>query len=133
MKERYLHAVRALLDCPSGERERLLSRLDQAVAAYLEDVPETGERGLYANFGTPEECAASLLAECAPEAVAAEKRKKKKRQRVLTAVLAALLAVMVGITAYLWSNGGLVIIQLGREPEELKDLPWNTVTYNYED
>ena len=42
MKERYLHDVRALLGCTSGERKRLISRLDRAVAAYLEDVPEAG-------------------------------------------------------------------------------------------
>ena len=131
MKERYLHAVRALLDCPSGERERLLSRLDQGVAAYLEDVPEAGEEELYANFGTPAECAASLSAECAPEAVAAAKRARRTRQHALTAVLAVLLAVMTVIAAYLWSNGGLVIIQLGKG--FLKDTPQNEVTYFYDD
>ena len=113
MKEQYLDSVRALLDCPQGERERLLSRLGQAVSAYLEDAPEAGEPELAANFGTPEECAARLLEECDPGAVAAERRKKKKRHRLTVAVLAVLLAVMVGITAYLWSNGGFVVIRLG--------------------
>ena len=72
MKEQYLDSVRALLDCPQGERERLLSRLGQAVSAYLEDAPEAGEPELAANFGTPEECAARLLEECDPGAVAAK-------------------------------------------------------------
>lgn len=134
MKEQYLDSVRALLDCPQGERERLLSRLGQAVSAYLEDAPEAGEPELAANFGTPEECAARLLEECDPGAVAAERRKKKKRHRITVAVLAVLLAVMVGITAYLWSNGGLVIIRLGKAvPDPIRNLPDNQVTYNYDD
>ncbi len=134
MKEQYLDSVRALLDCPQGERERLLSRLGQAVSAYLEDAPEAGEPELAANFGTPEECAARLLEECDPGAVAAERRKKKKRHRITVAVLAVLLAVMVGITAYLWSNGGLVIIRLGKAvPDSIRNLPDNQVTYNYDD
>ena len=132
MKERYLHDVRALLGCTSGERKRLISRLDRAVAAYLEDVPEAGETELYANFGTPADCAARLSAECAPDAVAAAKRGREKRQRVLAAVLAALLAIMVGITAYLWSNGGVATIQLG-QPDDMKDAPWGKVTYFYEE
>ena len=131
MKEQYLDSVRALLDCPQGEQERLLSRLGQAVSAYLEDAPEAGEPELAANFGTPEECAARLLEECDPGAVAAERRKKKKRHRITVAVL---LAVMVGITAYLWSNGGLVIIRLGKAvPDSIRNLPDNQVTYNYDD
>ena len=134
MKEQYLDSVRVLLDCPQGERERLLSRLGQAVSAYLEDAPEAGEPELAANFGTPEECAARLLEECDPGAVAAERRKKKKRHRITVAVLAVLLAVMVGITAYLWSNGGLVIIRLGKAvPDSIRNLPDNQVTYNYDD
>ena len=134
MKEQYLDSVRALLDCPQGEQERLLSRLGQAVSAYLEDAPEAGEPELAANFGTPEECAARLLEECDPGAVAAERRKKKKRHRITVAVLAVLLAVMVGITAYLWSNGGLVIIRLGKAvPDSIRNLPDNQVTYNYDD
>lgn len=129
MKEQYLDSVRALLDCPQGERERLLSRLGQAVSAYLEDAPEAGEPELAANFGTPEECAARLLEECDPGAVAAERRKKKKRHRITVAVL----AVMVGITAYLWSNGGFVVIRLGDAiPESERNLPPNTVIYDYD-
>ena len=134
MKEQYLDSVRALLDCPQGERERLLSRLGQAVSAYLEDAPEAGEPELAANFGTPVVCAARLLEDCDPGAVAAERRKKKKRHRITVAVLAVLLAVMVGITAYLWSNGGLVIIRLGKAvPDSIRNLPDNQVTYNYDD
>lgn len=134
MKEQYLDSVRVLLDCPQGERERLLSRLGQAVSAYLEDAPEAGEQELLANFGTPEECAARLLEECPPEAVAAERRKKKKRHRITVAVLAALLAVTVGVASYLWANGGLVIIQLrNHDPKSWENLPPNHVTYDYDD
>lgn len=133
MKEQYLDSVRVLLDCPQGERERLLARLGQAVAAYLEDVPEAGERELVVSFGTPAACAAQLMEECDPGAVAAERRKKKKRHRITVAVLAALLAVTLGVAAYLWANGGLVIIRMGKAvPESIRNLPDNQVTYNYD-
>lgn len=133
-EQQYLDSVQALLDCPQGERERLLTRLGQAVAAYLEDVPEAGERELVANFGTPAACAAQLMEECDPGAVAAERRKKKKRHRITVAVLAALLAVTVGVAAYLWANGGLVIIRLGKAvPESERNQPPNTVIYDYDD
>ena len=134
MKEQYLDSVRVLLDCPQGERERLLSRLGQAVAAYLEDVPEAGERELLANFGTPEECAARLLEECDPGAVAAERQKKKKRHRITVAALAALLAVTLGVAAYLLSNGGLVIIRLQDPDQSFWDsLPSDGIIYDYDD
>lgn len=131
MKERYLHCVRAVMDCPSEERERLLVRLGHAVAAYLEDVPDADEAGLIAAFGTPEECAAHLMEECAPGAVAAARQKKNKRRHVIVVLLAALLAIAVGVAAYLWSNGGLVIITI-RQPAS-DDKPWNTVIYDYDE
>lgn len=133
-EQQYLDSVQALLDCPQGERERLLSRLGQAVAAYLEDVPEAGERELVANFGTPAACAAQLMEECDPGAVAAERRKKKKRHRITVAALAALLAVTVGVAAYLWANGGLVIIRLrDHDPSFWESLPSDHVIYDYDD
>lgn len=133
-EQQYLDSVQALLDCPQGERERLLTRLGQAVAAYLEDVPEAGERELVANFGTPAACAAQLMEECGPGAVAAERRKKKQRHRITVAVLAALLAVTLGVAAYLWANGGLVIIRLrDHDPSFWESLPSSGVIYDYDD
>ena len=134
MKERYLHSVRNLLDCPSKEKGRLLQRLDNAVATYLEDVPDAGEPDLIAVFGTPEDCAARLMDECTPGAVAAERGKRNRRHRILTAVLAVLLVIVVGIAVYLWSNGGLVIIQSSHSmPDSLRNLPQGQVTYSYEE
>ena len=78
MKKRYLHSVRNLLDCPSKEKGRLLQRLDNAVATYLEDVPDAGEPDLIAVFGSPEDCAARLMDECTPGAVAAERGKRNR-------------------------------------------------------
>lgn len=112
MKEAYLHSVGALLDCPAEERERLLERLGGAVNAYLEDEPDAGEAELMENFGAPEVCAARLLEECAPAALADVRRREKRRNRILIATLTVLLALAVGVAAYLWSNGGLVIIEI---------------------
>lgn len=132
MKEHYLNAVRRLMDCPLEDRERLLSRLGSAVAAYLQDDPDADEAGLLANFGTPEDCAARLMEECRPAAVAAARRKKDRRHRVLVSVLAALLVIALGIAAYLWANGGLVIITTkDADPNEWENHPY--VIYDYDD
>lgn len=132
MKERYLNAVRRLMDCPLEDRERLLSRLGSAVTVYLEDTPGAGETDLVANFGTPEDCAARLMEECRPAAVAAARRKKDRRHRVLVSVLAALLVIALGIAAYLWANGGLVIITTkDADPNEWENHPY--VIYDYDD
>ncbi len=134
MKEGYLHSVRALLDCPAGEKERLLSRLDSALTAYLADVPEADEADVVSNFGTPEDCAARLLDECAPGVVASERQKKKRRHRILVAVLAALFVAAMGLAVYLWSNGGLVIIETGKiTPEKAREFERGHVIYEYED
>lgn len=134
MKERYLHSVRILMDCPPKERERLLSRLNNAVTAYLEDVPEADETDLIANFGTPADCAVKLSAECAPKVVLAERQKKIRHHRVLVIILSVLLTIVIGIAAYLWFNGGLVIIKTDRwTPDLLKELPSNHIIYDYND
>ncbi len=131
MKERYLHSVRILMDCPPEERERLLSRLSSAVTAYLEDAPEAGEADLISNFGTPEECAARLLEECAPTVLAAQRKKKSRSHRRLVTALAVLLAIALGLALYLWSNGGLVIIELSDGLPEGMEL--GKVVYCYDD
>ena len=110
MKEEYLRSVGALLDCSVPERKRLLGRLESAVNAYLEDTPDADETELMKNFGVPEACAAQLLEECDPSAVADVRRKRKHRNRILVATLVVLLTLALGIAAYLWSNGGLVVI-----------------------
>lgn len=134
MKERYLYSVRILMDCPPKERERLLSRLNNAVTAYLEDVPEADETDIINNFGTPEECAVKLSEECAPKVVLAERQKKIKHHRILVTILSVLLTIVIGIAAYLWSNGGLVVIRTDRwETDLLKELPSNHIIYDYND
>lgn len=134
MKERYLHSVRILMDCPSREKEHLLSRLSNAITVYLGDVPEASESDIVSNFGTPEECAARLLDECTPAALATERQKKSRSHRTFMTVLVVLLAVALGFVMYLWSNGGLVIIQSDHGvPDTLRNLPQGQITYNYTD
>ena len=134
MKERYLHSVRVLMDCPPRERERLISRLSDAIAVYLEDVPEANETDIVSNFGTPEDCAARLLNECSPATVTTVRKRRNRHYRILSTVLAVLLTIVMGISAYLYLNGGLVIIRMGNAvPEYVKDLQRNQITYNYDD
>lgn len=133
MKEGYLRSVGALLDCPAKERERLLERLEDAVSAYLEDAPDAGKTELMENFGAPEVCAARLLEECDPAAVADTRRRRKRRNRILIAVLAVLLALAVGAAAYLWSNGGLVVIETKEYVNGFpEDIERDKVTYHFD-
>ena len=133
MRERYLRSVRNLLDCPSSEKERLLQRLNSAVATYLEDVPDAGEPDLITVFGTPEDCAARLLEECTPSAVTVVRKKRDRRHHVLTAVLAVLLTIMIGIAVYLWSHG-LYIIHINEEwPDPFREMPSNHSIYENND
>ena len=134
MKAAYLHSVRRLLDCPAAERERLLRQLDRAVSAWIEDNPCADKAELAKTFGTPEVCAARLLEECDSTVVTDERRKRKLRTRVLIAVLTILLLAAVGIAAYLWGNGGLVIIEHVRHGENFPDdLPMDQTIYHYDD
>lgn len=137
MKETYLQSVRSLLDCPASERERLMARLEGAVSAYLEDVPDAAEGDLIANFGAPEDCAAQLLEECAPAAVAAERQRQKRRARIALAVLAAVLVVAVCLVIHMWSNGGLVVIETTHYTDGIPE--WfptdgeGSITYHYDE
>lgn len=137
MKESYLRSVRSLLECPAPERERLLARLERAVSTYLEDAPDAAEADLIANFGAPEDCAARLLAECAPAAVDAERQRRKRRNRVLIAVLAAVLVVAVCLVIHMWSNGGLVVIETTHYvdgiPEDFPTGGEGSITYHYDE
>lgn len=96
----YLQAVRQLLDAPGKDRERLLARLSHAVSAYAEENPGAAAEELSSVFGTPERCAAELLAECDPAEVAAVRRGKRRRLVAVIAILAALLAAMAALVVY---------------------------------
>lgn len=134
MKATYLRSVGALLDCPGKERERLLGRLEDAIDAYLEDAPDAGKTELIENFGAPEVCAARLLEECDPAALADVRRRRKRRNRILVAALVVLLALAVGVAACLWSNGGLVIIETTHYENGFPDdILRGQVIYDYED
>ena len=134
MREKYLRSVSRLLDCSAKERKRLLERLGNAVDAYLEDVPDADEAELRENFGAPEVCAARLLEECDPTEVADIRRRRMRRARILVAVLAVLLTLAVGVAAYLWSNGGLVVIETTHYENGFPDdIQRGQVIYDYED
>lgn len=134
MREKYLRSVGKLLDCSSAERKRLLERLGNAVDAYLEDTPGAGETELMENFGSPEVCAARLLEECDPAVVADVRRRRKRRNRILVAVLTVLLALAVGVAVYLWSNGGLVIVETTHYENGFpEDIHRGQIIYDYED
>ena len=91
---KYLRAVRGQLDAPKEDRERLLARLSQAVSVYVEENPEAGAEELAAAFGSPNRCAAELLAECDPRLVARVRRRRRQGLAAIIAVLVLLVALM---------------------------------------
>ena len=91
---KYLRAVRGQLDAPREDRERLLARLSQAVSAYVEENPGAGAEELAAAFGSPNRCAAELLAECDPKLVAKVRRRRRQGLAAIIAVLVLLVALM---------------------------------------
>lgn len=104
--EAYLRAVRrGLADAPPEDRERLMKRLTEAVTAYLEEDPEAGEEDVVKAFGTPEACAAELMAECGPARVAAVRRKRRLLYGVIAALVVA--AAVVLATLFLRSGTGI--------------------------
>lgn len=85
-------------------------------------------RSVGALLDCPAEERKRLLEECDPAAVADIRRRKTRRHRILIAALAALLALAVGVAAYLWSSGGLVMIEI----RENAARPTGQVYYDYD-
>lgn len=133
--KQYLHAVRRNLDAPRKDKERLMERLNRAVGAYAEENEEAQQDALIAAFGQPELCATSLLSEIDPLEVTAARSRKKRLQRTIVGVLAVLVMLLAGISLYLYSTGGLVIITR-RIFTNIEDMPSpppsDTVTFHYE-
>lgn len=111
MSELYLRSVRKLLDCPAAKRDRLMKRLSDAVTTYLEDYPDAKLEQMIQAFGTPEICASQLLDDCQPAVVVNARQKKHRRMRAGMIILAIFLSLTLLAAGYLWSNGGLVIIE----------------------
>lgn len=133
--KRYLNAVRRNLDAPQKDRERLMERLNRAVSAYAEENEEVQPDALIAAFGRPEMCAASLLSEIDPLEVTAARSRKKRLQRVIVGILAVLVMLLAGISQYLYSTGGLVIIthRSYASPEDIPLPPESsTAIFHYE-
>ena len=137
MSELYLRSVRNLLDCPTAERDQLMKRLSNAVATYLEDYPDAKLEQLIQAFGTPEICASQLLDDCQPAVVVETRQKKHQRMRVGMIILAIFLSLALLVAGYLWSNGGLVIIEHTHYadgiPEDFPTGGEGTVVYDFDE
>lgn len=106
--EAYLRAVRrGLADAPAEDRERLMKRITDAVSAYLEEDPAASEPDIIRAFGTPERCAAELMAECDPARVAAVRR-KRRLYIILAAAAAAAAAALLLLSLRGGSTGTLL-------------------------
>lgn len=137
MRNDYVKAVGALLECPEADRSRLLTRLEGAVSAYLEDYPQASWADLTESFGTPEVCAAGLLAECDPRDVAKARRNRRRKSRVLAAVLALLAVLALCYALHMRATGGTAVITITRYAdrplEDFKSGGEGKIIYDYTD
>lgn len=88
----YRRAVRKHLRCGRAAKRRLEGKLVGLLDTFLEDDPAPDRAALEAAFGTPEELAATLMEELAPEE-RLQWRRRRLAVRVVCVALAALLAV----------------------------------------
>lgn len=135
MKERYLRSVRKLLDCPGEMQEQLMHRINSAITTYLGDYPDTDYTALIQTFGTPERCAADLLAEHYAATVAVQ-QKKRRHMRYAVTILTVVLVLSLCVVGYLWSHGGLVIIEHTHYDGIPEGFPMGgegTITYHFTD
>lgn len=136
MKEQYLRTVQNLLDCPADIQKQLMQRLRSSVTAYLEDYPDADQSCLIQTFGTPEQCATELLSEYYPTTIAVQK-KKRQHMRLAVILLAVVLALALFAAGYLWSHGGLVVIEHTHYADGIPEgFPMGgegTITYHFTD
>lgn len=95
-EKNYRKQVRKALLCGRKEKKQLTAALDRDLARFREETPEPTAEELSAAFGTPEDVAASLMAQL-PEGTAASYRKKTQ---MITWVVSAVMAVILLFSVY---------------------------------
>ena len=89
----YLQEVKRRLPCGRREKWRCGKELEADVSAFLGAHPNATLEDLYAAFGSPQDIAEAYMARTDP------KRVSRKRYWVIGLVIAAILAIVIGVLA----------------------------------
>ena len=99
--ERYQLCVKRSLFCGRADRDRLLVRLTEMLDDFQQARPEADYAEYAATFGEPAACAAELLSSLGESKFEAL---QKRRLRVRRGAYAAVLAVFVLLSAFLYGR-----------------------------
>ncbi len=89
---RYLRTVRGMLPCDRKQKRHILKELQCSVDTFLAEHPDAEFHQLQAHFGTPEQIAASYIADLDTPTLL---RAMHARKRVITIVAATALAILL--------------------------------------
>ena len=95
--KKYYRSIRRNLPCSVKLRWQIMERINQDIAAYLEENPQADMEAVQQQFGTPRQIADA----CIEEMTDAEILKKVKVKRAVVAtvgIAAALALIMWGVT-----------------------------------
>ena len=95
-EKNYRKQVRKALLCGRKEKKQLTAALDRDLARFREETPEPTAEELSAAFGTPEDVAASLMAQL-PEGT---QKKFQKCKRVWKWIVSAVIIFLIAFFAF---------------------------------
>ena len=95
-EKNYRKQVRKALQCGRKEKQQLTAALDRDLARFREETPEPTAEELSAAFGTPEDMAASLMAQL-PEGT---QKKFQKCKRVWKWIVSAVIIFLIAFFAF---------------------------------
>lgn len=95
-EKNYRKQVRKALLCGRKEKKQLTAALDRDLARFREETPEPTAEELSAAFGTPEDMAASLMAQL-PEGT---QKKFQKCKRVWKWIVSAVIIFLIAFFAF---------------------------------
>lgn len=90
--KRYYRQISAILPCKKPMRKDILSQLQGSVAQYRAQNPDADFPAIRSHFGTPEQIAAGYIDDQDADALI---HKLRIKRRVLTAIVAALTAIVI--------------------------------------
>ena len=102
---KYLRRVRSTIPYSRKVKMQIMENIQQSIGLYLEENPNADYKALLARFGEPEEIAAAYIETLEPAELL---KKLRVRKRILTAVAAVLIIIVLLWTATIayaiWKN-----------------------------
>ena len=119
-EKNYRKQVRKALLCGRKEKKQLTAALDRNLARFREETPEPTAEELSAAFGTPEDMAASLMAQL-PEGT---QKKFQKCKRVWKWIVSAVIIFLIAFFAFVESTKEIPVYEVeDLDVGETRDVP----------